>query len=271
MNKITNILGQELTFYDYNENHSPTLIMIHGNSLNASLFRDTVQSSLFSAYRIILLELPGHGNAKRSTDPEETYSVKNFINLLVAFIKESGITNYVLFGHSLGGHIAINAIPALNDIKGLAISGTPPLTMPPDMGACFLPNPAMGLAFKPDLPVEEVALLAENFVTKENVNFSLVKEAIAETDPLARVYIGRSIATEQLHDETQLVHNSSFPIAVLHGENDRMINLNYLESLKINNLWRNKIQVIKGASHCTFLENSAAFNTTLAQFLHDCF
>lgn len=226
---------------------------------------------MLSEYRVIAIELPGHGASHPSANPEKEYSVLNYIDLVVALIKDLELNNYVLLGHSLGGHIAINTLPRLNGVSGLAITGTPPLTLPPKLEACFLPNPAMGLAFKPDLTEEEISLIAGMYTNEDTQNIEKVINAIREADPLVRPFIGKSIATELINDETQLLKNIDFPVAIIQGENDKLVNTEYIKQLIIPTLWKNKVHIIKDASHCTFIDNMEAFNVLLTAFLTDCF
>jgi pimeloyl-ACP methyl ester carboxylesterase len=66
------------------------------------------------------------------------------------------LRDVVLVGWSLGGHVALEAVENIPGCKGVLIYGTPPLAFPPDMAAAFLPNPAMGAAFNPQLSEAEM-------------------------------------------------------------------------------------------------------------------
>jgi pimeloyl-ACP methyl ester carboxylesterase len=271
MLKTSQLLSQKINYFDHNVQNSYALVLIHGNSLNAGLFHDVINSDALNRYRIIAVELPGHGEAGASENPEQEYSVVNYIKLIKALVQDLSLSNYVVFGHSLGGHIAINALPDLKGINGLAICGTPPLTLPPKMEECFLPNPAMGLAFKPDLTGEETHLLAESYLSPNNPNLPKVKAAIQQADPLVRAFIGKSIATELYNDETAILKNTHVPVAILHGQNDSMVNKHYLDQLDVPGLWKKEVQEIKNASHCAFIDNSNEFNRLLADFARGCF
>jgi pimeloyl-ACP methyl ester carboxylesterase len=271
MYKTRTILSQKLSYYDFNEQLSKIIVLIHGNSLSAELFNPLIKSPLLSEYRVIAIELPGHGKSKPSSDPEKEYSVMDYINLVVALINNLELKEYALLGHSLGGHIAINTLPRLNGLSGLAITGTPPLTLPPKLEACFLPNPAMGLAFKPDLNKEEMSAFPGAYTNEDTQNIEKVINAIREADSLVRAFIGKSIATELINDETQLLKHTDIPVAIIQGENDKMANTGYIEQLIIPTLWKNKVHILKDAAHCPFIDNVEAFNAVLAAFLTDCF
>ncbi len=271
MNKRTIGLKNLELFYFDNEKEGPALLFIHGNSLNSNLFYRQFDDDSLSRHWIIAPDLPGHGRSGRSGAPEEDYAVSNYINILRDLILELGIKEVVIFGHSLGGHIAIHLIDELHnvEIKGLAIMGTPPLTLPPKMEEAFLPEPAMEFAFKPDLSDKEAGRLAKAFIKEGHKDYPLLKNSILTCDPLVRPYIGRSIATDVNNDESEILRNAEFPVAIFHGENDPLVNRDYIKKLTLP-LWQNQIQTIEDAGHSAFLENPDRFNLLLSEFMEDC-
>ena len=60
------------------------------------------------------------------------------------------------------------------------------------------------------------------------------------------------------------------PLAVLQGEHEQLVSLDYLKRVSMPTLWRSQIQVIPGAGHAPQWENSAAFNALLAAFVEEC-
>ena len=59
------------------------------------------------------------------------------------------------------------------------------------------------------------------------------------------------------------------PLAVLQGEGEQLINLDYLRQLKIPTLWRGAVQIIPGAGHAPQQETPEAFAALLDQFIAD--
>jgi pimeloyl-ACP methyl ester carboxylesterase len=57
------------------------------------------------------------------------------------------------------------------------------------------------------------------------------------------------------------------PIAVLNGAEDPFINLNYLDSISLQNLWRGQCQRIDGTGHAPFLQKPTVFNEILNEYL----
>ncbi|MFO8020829.1 MAG: alpha/beta hydrolase [Perlabentimonas sp.] len=260
-----------ISFFDNKKDADTTILFIHGNSLSASLFQHQLNDPALNQYRIVAADLPGHGASAKSDNPDQDYGVLSFIDMLRSLVMELNLNNIVLVGHSLGGHIAIHLLPLLQEsgvnVKGIVIMGTPPLTIPPKMEQAFLPNPAIGLAFKPDLASDELQLLTSAFISLNNPYFNQVKDTIKDTDPLVRPSIGRSISTEIKQSEVDLLLNSGVPLAVLHGENDSLINREYIQEQGLN-LWGNQVHTIEQAGHIPFLEQPEQFRTILQDFLN---
>ena len=260
--KNLNLQNTDIAYLDNELNTEKCILFIHGNSLNANTFRNQFSDAQLNQYRLIAIDLPGHGDSALASKPEETYSVLNYADLIVEFVNELNLKNVILAGHSLGGHIAIEASEQINNCIGLVIFGTPPIGMPPAMADMFLPNPAINYAYTGDLTTEEAKTLAAAFAPAE---YKLEK-AILNTDPNARVYLGASIGQGKFKDELAICSSARFPIAIFHGEGDALINLDYLNNLTFP-IWKDKVHVIRDSTHCPQLENPDDFNAKLSELI----
>ena len=253
-------------FYRDNERGRLPVFFIHGNSLHGGLFYK--QFEALSQYRLIVPDLPGHGQSQFSEDPARDYGVGSYIRLLAEFIQSFNFGKCILLGHSLGGHLAIHLADQLRNITGLAIMGTPPLTLPPRLNEAFLPHPAMGCTFQSDLNEEEINLLASSFIDPSHSGYDLAKESILTCDNRVRSCIGQSLATDLTRDEAGILKELAIPLAVFHGENDPLVNDQYIQDLNLP-LWNNRIRYIPQAGHSAFLENPGEFNSCFKEFLDD--
>lgn len=78
---------------------SQAVIFVHGWTCDDSSWTPQV-SALSSKYRVITLDLPGHG---KSAAPENgTFSMKNFARAVEAVRAEAGVDRVVVVGHSMG-------------------------------------------------------------------------------------------------------------------------------------------------------------------------
>jgi pimeloyl-ACP methyl ester carboxylesterase len=65
----------------------------------------------------------------------------------VELLEELGVTEAIVFGWSLGGHIGIEMVPRFSGMRGLMVTGTPPVGRN-NMAQGFNASPHMGVAGK---------------------------------------------------------------------------------------------------------------------------
>jgi pimeloyl-ACP methyl ester carboxylesterase len=239
-----------------------SIIFIHGNSLNSSTFSNQFKHPELNKYQLIAIDFPGHGKSNKPSNPEKTYSVSGFINIIKEVINQLKLKEIILVGHSLGGHIAIEATDDLNNLKGLLFFGTPPIALPPNLEEMYLPHEALNYAFKGDLSDTEIQVLASSFSNAENNFDSIIKE----TDTDARTYIGAAIGSGNYKDEPTICNKLNIPIAIFHGSDDSLINLAYFKNLNIPTLWKNKVITIENCGHTPQIEKHNEFNSLLTEF-----
>jgi pimeloyl-ACP methyl ester carboxylesterase len=79
------------------------LVLAHSNGQSAHVF-EQVAERLASDYRVIAIDLPGHGDSDRIT---AHYSVDRFADAVVAFADAMGLKTFSFAGSSIGGFVAI--------------------------------------------------------------------------------------------------------------------------------------------------------------------
>ena len=265
------INGQEIAYYESRSDGLP-VICIHGNSLSSQSFiKQFEDPTLTDNYRLIAFDLPGHGESSQAAEPEKTYSVPGFISVLLEFVDKLNLHDTVFVGHSLGGHIILDASARLLSAKAFVIFGTPPINIPPDMGKYFLPNPVFPLAYKPDLTNDEIKNLASAFVKKNIEIPDIIINDIKRTHKKMRAYLGASMTPENMTNEVEIIENIGKPITIFHGADDQLVNGEYFKELNIPTLWDNEIKIISDSGHCPQLENPKEFNLKLNAFLDQIF
>lgn len=245
------------------------VFFVHGNSLSSATFINQFNDPHLSRFRLISLDLPGHGDTGRMNNPEEVYSPFTYIKLIIELCHKLDAADGVLVGHSLGGHLAISALEYLPALKGALIFGTPPLTNPPRMDRAFIPGPALAYAFKPDLTEDETALLASGFIKAGGNVSAEISESIGKADPLVRLYIGKALMGGNAPDENGKISLFKKPFALLHGENDQLVNREYFNEFPVPGLWRNDVQLIPDSGHSPQLEQPVLFNGLILQFIKE--
>lgn len=247
----------------------PSALFIHGNSANGLTFKEQLDGPLGQKYKIVALDLPGHGTSDRATNPADTYHMPGYAKVVAGLAEQLGMPDTVLVGWSLGGHIALEAAKFFPLSRGILIWGTPPVGIPPRLDLAFLPNPAMGAAFADELTPEQIAAFGEASLAPGTQPDAAYFEAFAQTHGQARATMGASVGTANYEDELKIVQNLDKPLAILQGEREQLVNLDYLRGLDAPTLWRGEVQVIPGAGHSPQFETPAAFDALVAAFLED--
>lgn len=268
----------KIAYYDSNPNgnhQDPAVVFIHGHCTNQTFFSSQVNSPLFKSYRIITLDLPGYGKSSPPKDPEKVYSFPGYAQAVAEVIHHLPLENIAIVGWSLGGHVGLELTQMLPQLKGLAITGTPPIEISQSgfSKGFRTPDPEVLKLFgKADLTRKEAELLA----TISGYDYTKEKEflvdAILDTDEGAKTIYPASIAKGVGKNELDIVKNWPNPIAVIAGENESAVNNEYIiNEVKFRNLWNNKVHIIKDAGHALFIEKPEEFNQILSLFLEDLF
>ena len=247
----------------------PAAILLHGNSSSSRAFVKQLDGPLGDRFRLIALDLPGHGVSDDARNAA-LYSIKAQARTLRAAVDALGLAAARFIGWSLGGHFALELAPELLQARGFLIFGTPPLAFPPAMELAFLPNPAMGVGFTETVSREQ----AESYVSsyfrpgfRDIPPFFL--DDVMRTDGRARSGVNDSIAPGGYDDEAVVVRDLKAPLAVLHGAEDQLVNSAYFATLVMPTLWRGAVQTIPGAGHAPQWETPEAFDALVAAFLDE--
>lgn len=124
------IFGHLNYFDTETSSNKPVLLFLHGNSLCAEVFvKQFNDAQLLAKFRLIAVDLPGHGFSSHS--PTSEYSFEGYANAILQLIVSLNLANIILVGHSLGGHVAMQLVAkelnkqANKRITGLVTSGSP--------------------------------------------------------------------------------------------------------------------------------------------------
>lgn len=244
------------------------LVMIHGNSSCKEVFRHQLRSPVGETYRLIAVDLPGHGRSGDARDPEETYTMPGYAEAVVELLEAMDIKQAAVFGWSLGGHVGLEMIPRFPGMAGLMIMGAPPVGNTPEaVMAGFRPSPHAGLLGKPELTAEELQIfLAANYGTHAD---ALLTSAARRTDGRARAIMFGGLFGGKLSDQRAIAESTTIPIAVVNGADDPVVNTDYVGSLHYKALWDQHCYVLRSLTHAALLQAPDVFNPILGRFMHD--
>jgi pimeloyl-ACP methyl ester carboxylesterase len=263
------IAGQKIAYLESPGRDGRTVIFVHGNSSSARTWLPVLAGDFGQRFRCLAVDLPGHGRSAPAGDQSD-YSLPGYAAVLAGFARALGAAGAVVVGWSLGGHIALEAAPALPEAAGFVIFGTPPVGSPAQLAEAFLPNPAMNTGFTADVSEAEAQAYAASFTAPGSAlpPSEFVPDILA-TDGAARAGLLASIGAGRFADEVAIAAGLRQPLAILQGDGEQLVSLDYLRGLTIPALWRGEVQLIPGAGHAPHQEVPARFAALLTEFNGD--
>ena len=89
--------GAKIHYIDTGGDSKKALVFVHCWTCNSEFWRD--QLGAFPQYRVIALDLPGHGQSEK---PKIEYTMEHFAKAVEAVMSDAGVKKAVLVGHSMG-------------------------------------------------------------------------------------------------------------------------------------------------------------------------
>jgi pimeloyl-ACP methyl ester carboxylesterase len=242
------------------------IVLVHGNSCSSKAWRKQFEGPLATKHRLIAIDLPGHGDSGRAPAPETDYTTIGYSRVLAEFADKMGLKNAIFVGWSLGGHTVLEAASDLPMAAGLMIFGTPPISKAKDGFAGF--KGLLPAAFNPAPTDTEIDAFVANLFAP---HFSPIPPFFAadfrRADGAARACLGASAQNGTFKDEVVIIGKElKIPLAIACGQEEQIVDLNYLKRLKAPSLWLRDVQVVADAGHAIQWERAKAFDELLDEF-----
>ena len=246
----------------------PVVLMIHGNSACKECFLPQMTGELGRRYRMIAIDLPGHGASADARDPDRSYTMPGYAALVLELLEAYGVDRAAVVGWSLGGHIGLELLQRFTGLAGLMIIGTPPVGRGLDaVSEGFLPGPEIDCAGRAHFTAADAARYARHLYGQRAPLTPELIAAVARTDGRARKVMVEAFLAGRCADQRALAETDPRPLAVVSGAAEPFVDNAYLGSLSYRNLWRRQVQILDGLGHAPFFEDPECFNSILTQFL----
>lgn len=271
-------------FYRDSGGTGPAVLCINSNSTDGRLFKNLMREN--PDLRFVALDSPGGGKSFK-TDSELTEEVCSFPGcarvILEGFdevLRESKTERegsdvkekFFLVGISKGGHEALHVSAQAPDrVIGMVLSGTTPFPhftsqehASEVLGAAFKASPAGALTGKKEnFTVEEARLYLEaNGLDPSDPK--MLKTAM-ETNGLSRALMFKTaLANQRVDDIETLKMNTHIPVLILGGDQDMLINYDYVRGLGLPS--HVEIEIVEGGNHTFVWNNPKLFNAHMTAF-----
>jgi len=225
--------GLKVHYRDEGIMDGPTLVLVHGFSASLHTWEPWVKE-LGGAYRIISLDLPGHGLTR--ADDGGAVNMAGFVAAVDELTDKIGVERFTLAGNSMGGATAWNfALAHPEKLEGLVLvdaSGWPRNAADEDerpMVFKLLENPVARFLIK-DLDMSGMvesglkdSFYDASFVTEEMVNrYSSLSRAPGHRGVILDLSTGRDDRPEAT---PALMATIDVPTLILHGDSDNLVPL----------------------------------------------
>ena len=240
--------------YNYIEKgEGQVIILLHGLMGGLSNFKDVIGFFSSKGYKVIIPELPIYNLPLKET------TVTAFSDFLEDFIKYKNLSNVILLGNSLGGHVGLiysNKNPSL--VKSLVLTGSSGLyensmgeSYPKRENYDYIKRKTQEVFYNSKVATKEI--VDEVFETVNN------REKLVRTLAIAKSAIRHNMSEE--------LPNIKTPTLLIWGENDLVTPPEVAREFK-SLLPNSKLEWIKKCGHAPMMENPDEFNKILFNWLN---
>jgi pimeloyl-ACP methyl ester carboxylesterase len=206
------------------------VLMLHDVSSSKRAFEAQMMGQLGAEYRLIAIDLPGHGGSDDASYPSQTYTIEGYAEVAIEVMEQLGIDDVVLVGWSLGGRVALELATCFPGVVGIMLSG---------------------------LPLETAM-----------VNSSSVGQGSERVDPRVRSALLEDVSIHAAFDPMSL-EESDISLAAVDGADSFSVTIGSAAQVDSTKLWGGRHHLIPRAGNAPFLEQPDLFNQVLRRFLRD--
>ena len=266
--KTINIGNLSLSYIVYNEDKKDIIFFFHGQSGSFANWKKQLQSPALNNYKLVAVDLPGHGNSMHSEDPSQVYSPLGTAGILLEFVRAlAGEGKTVLAGFSYGANILAEIIQQGFSPDGIIILGSSILGTGFGMDKVFMPSGEPSILTYNETDRDRISQFFKtntNNIADEDLN--ALAEDYMKVSPDFKPALFQTASEGKISDEINVLQNLQVPALIIFGENDTLVNKDYLDSLPFPT-WKHTIYKIPGAGHWVQLEQHEKVNNLMAEYL----
>jgi 3-oxoadipate enol-lactonase len=261
MQKAMNVNGMDEMMYE-DRGSGKAVVLLHG-FCGSSMYWQYVISELEKNYRVIAPDLRGHG---KTSVPEGTYTMESMADDIAQLLQKLNISEAVLFGHSLGGYIALAfAEKYAERLRGLSLVHS--TAFPDDEKGKEGREKGMESirknGMKPFINGLIPKLFAPEHAASMDDQVKTAKKIGWETNPNGAINTLKGM--KERPDRNHVLSASSVPVLLIAGTEDQIIPVEKVFSVEKPHISPLKIE---GNGHMSMFEAPNQLLRGMNQFLH---
>ena len=260
--------GTHLHVREYGDAETPEILFIHGWSQHHLCWRKQIESSLQDRFRIIAMDLRGHGQSD-APPQKESYTTGSFwAGDLRSIIDQLSLSNPILVGWSYGGLAISDYLREFgdDDIGGInfvcAAVGIGPDWFGSHIGPSFLNHAPSACSDDQEVALEAIRLFLEacfaHPIPPED------KELAMGWNMLVPPWV-RANLIDRAEDFTPELTKVRKPVLISYGEKDTVVLPKMAEKIK-SCIGHSHQSIYEHAAHAPFIEDANRFNLELSNF-----
>jgi pimeloyl-ACP methyl ester carboxylesterase len=242
-----------------------TIVFVHGLAGSQTTWA-SVLGDFAEKWRIVAVNLPGHGGSDKPSPADTDYSVSGLASALGEIIEKLDLTPAIVVGHSLGGAVATQlALDRPKLVKGLVLTDSAGLgaEMSGELLDCIEAEPSR----------DETRRLLELFFEERRY---ILERGIDDMDANRRApgadQAMKAIATKAFSREGQRVvfldrlSELEQPVLLIWGERDRVIPASHAvaASQALPAAW---LEIVSGIGHAPQVESAPTFSRIVSRWI----
>ena len=241
----------EIAYAENDVKSDITLVLVHGFGGNKDTW-NWVVPAWNDKYHVVVIDMPGHGDSV--SKKTLSYTMTDQAERLNQFLEAKKIKTFYLFGHSMGGAIAVHyALNHREKVNALILIDSMGMVQTKSDGVKLVEesdkNPLYDVCTK-----ERIETLLNYSMYKPPYIPDIIKSALLE-EKCARRDLEK-VMYEDMYTDVNLsavAKNISIPTLILWGEKDRMTHVDDA-SLFHKNIKGSKLVILKEVGHVPILE-----------------
>jgi len=234
------------------------VFLLHGWGADATLFKQ-VMDVIASRYTVVAFDFPGFG---QTAEPEQAWSVSDYTDFTIEFIRSFACKKVILLGHSFGGRVIIKMANEKN--------------LPFTLDKLILVNsagilPRRSLAYKIRVGVYKTGKAVLSMPGIKNMfphAIAAFKKKMGSADYAQASDVMRQCLVKTVNEDlTPLLKTISVPALLIWGENDTATPLADGRMME-EQIPNSGLVILKGAGHYSFLDQPAIFARVIRSFLN---